>query len=64
MDLLLDRTDFDVRVEAGPTRGRISVTGTTPPMRLSPERLDRWVEWMVAAGLTPDCEFEGWGTET
>ena len=30
---------------------------------ISPEILDQWVDWMVAAGLERDCEFDGWGTQ-
>lgn len=63
-DLLLDRTDYEATVQrAGEGRGGYSVVGTTQLTRLSPEVLDRWVEWMVSAGLEYGCEFDGWGTE-
>ncbi len=64
VDLLLDRTDYDASIQrTGEGPSRYSVIGTTQPAPLTPERLDRWVEWMVSAGLEHGCEFDGWGTE-
>ena len=64
VDLLLDRTDYDATVQrAGDAPGSYSVIGTTQPTPLSPTMLDRWVEWMISAGLDHGCEFDGWGTE-
>jgi hypothetical protein len=40
-----------------------TVAGSTQLTRISPEILDQWVDWMVAAGLERNCEFDGWGTE-
>jgi hypothetical protein len=64
VDLLLDRTDYDASVQrSGDASAAYSVVGTTQLTRFSPEVLDRWVEWMVSAGLDYGCEFDGWGTE-
>jgi len=37
------------------------VSGSTPPTAVSPDVLDEWVTWMVAAGQAHGCEFDGWG---
>ena len=38
------------------------VEGTTRPMHVSSEILDRWLAWMVAAGAEHGrCLFGGWG---
>ena len=63
--LLAEQTDYDVEVqsEGGLLRKRWSVVGSTQPTTASREVLDRWVDWMVTAGLEQGCEFDGWGTE-
>jgi hypothetical protein len=64
VDLLLDRTDYEATVQRSSEAGApYSVIGTTQLTQLVPEVLDRWVEWMVSAGLAYGCEFDGWGTE-
>ena len=62
---LEDQTDYDVAVQSsGSSRQKQwIVAGTTRPTGISPDFLDQWVDWMIAAGLERDCEFEGWGTE-
>jgi regulator of ribonuclease activity B len=59
-------TDYQVDVdfiERGVRRRKLwSVTGSTQPTSVSPEILDQWVRWMVAAGAEHGgCEFDGWG---
>ena len=39
-----------------------AVTGKTKNTRVTKEILDRWVDWMIIAGLKYDFEFDGWGT--
>ena len=64
-ELLQDQTDYSVTVQSGGSlsRPQWTVAGSTQPTSISPEILDQWVDWMVAAGLERDCEFDGWGTE-
>ena len=63
-ELLQDQTDYSVTVQSGgsPLKREWTVAGSTQLTKLSPEILDQWVDWMVAAGLERDCEFDGWGT--
>ena len=63
-ELLQDQTDYSVTVQSGgsPLKREWTVAGSTQLTTLSPEILDQWVDWMVAAGLERDCEFDGWGT--
>jgi hypothetical protein len=63
-ELLQDQTDYSVTVQSGgsPLKREWTVAGSTQLTTLSPEILDQWVDWMVAAGLVRDCEFDGWGT--
>ena len=65
--LLGAETDYDVGVGAGgrKLRGRKvwAVIGTTQETKLSPDVLDQWVEWMVAAGFEHGCAFDGWGAQ-
>jgi len=63
--VLKDQTDYDVRVESSGAfmRKAWSVVGSTQPTRVSNEILDRWVDWMVTAGLHQNCEFDGWGAQ-
>jgi hypothetical protein len=42
---------------------RWGVQGSTNLTTISKSILDQWVEWMVAAGMDHDCEFDGWGTQ-
>jgi regulator of RNase E activity RraB len=61
---LLEEYDYEVEVSEGETssEGEWLVSGKTIPTALSLEKLDQWVEWMVAAGKEYDSEFDGWGT--
>ena len=53
------RAETDYNVAADDT----SVSGSTQATSVSPEILDQWVTWMVAAGYEHGrCEFDGWGT--
>jgi hypothetical protein len=63
--LLRQQTDYDVDAvhEDGGTPGLWVVHGRTQATKVSPAILDQWVDWMVTAGLTRGCEFDGWGTE-
>ena len=65
-DLLAEQTDYDVQVARSGSllSEKWSVQGTTQSTTISPEVLDQWVDWMVAAGLERGCEFDGWGTQT
>jgi hypothetical protein len=62
--LLLEQTDYDVRVESGGSfLGRKwRVEGRTQETTISPAILDEWVAWMVTAGKETACDFDGWGT--
>jgi Regulator of ribonuclease activity B len=64
-ELLQDQTDYSVTVQSGgsPSSREWTVAGSTQLTKVSPEILDQWVDWMVAAGLERNCEFDGWGTE-
>jgi regulator of RNase E activity RraB len=42
---------------------RWGVQGSTNLTTISKSILDQRVEWMVAAGMDHDCEFDGWGTQ-
>ena len=63
-DLLIDQTDYDVRVESDGSflNRKWRVEGTTQKTAISPTILDQWVIWMVAAGQETECDFDGWGT--
>jgi hypothetical protein len=40
------------------------VLGATQPTAVSPQTIDAWVEWMVAAGAAEGpCAFDGWTVE-
>jgi hypothetical protein len=62
--LIREQTDYDVRVESQSSllRRKCRVEGTTQKTSISPEVLDQWVTWMVAAGRERACAFDGWGT--
>jgi hypothetical protein len=62
--LLCEQTDYDVEVASS---GRFllkkwSVCGQTQLTTVSPEILEGWISWMVAAGQECECVFDGWGT--
>jgi hypothetical protein len=63
-----ERTDYEVQVRARPgTRSKQQewlVLGATQPTTVTPETIDAWVEWMVAAGAAEGpCAFDGWTSE-
>jgi hypothetical protein len=64
--LLHGETDYEVSAPSSKTSGLSrrswEVTGKTRPTAVSLEILDQWVGWMVAAGSSKSCEFDGWGT--
>jgi hypothetical protein len=63
-NFLNQETDYHVEVTSTGSLLRKSwqVTGTTQKTKISPEILDQWVQWMVAAGQDHACLFDGWGT--
>jgi hypothetical protein len=59
VSFLVDETDYVV--ESRRQNGDWFVFGVTQPTPVSSELLDRWVEWMVAAGAAEGpCAFDGW----
>jgi len=59
VNFLVDETDYEV--ESRTQNGDWFVFGVTQPTPVSSELLDRWVEWMVAAGAADGpCAFDGW----
>jgi hypothetical protein len=63
--LLEEQTAYDVSVQSSGASSlpQWIVAGTTGPTSISPDIVDQWVDWMIAAGLECDCDFDGWGTE-
>lgn len=59
--VLIRETDYKLTVEAGDGMSWI-VSGTTQPNAVSLEILNKWVTWMITAGLHENCDFDGWGT--
>lgn len=56
VQFLRQETDYDVEARSG------RVVGSTRSTTVSPEILDEWVSWMVAAGHGyVRCRFDGWG---
>ena len=59
VNFLVDETDYEV--ESRTQNSDWFVFGVTQPTPVSSELLDRWVEWMVAAGAAEGpCAFDGW----
>jgi hypothetical protein len=59
VSFLVDETDYEV--ESRTENDKWFVFGVTQPTAVSSELLDRWVEWMVAAGAAEGpCAFDGW----
>ena len=60
-------TDYDVAASSSGggflKKKTWTVKGTTQETEVSLAILDEWVEWMVAAGETYGCDFDGWGAE-
>lgn len=60
---LKGETDYEVYVRR---QGRIGkrewfVLGTTQPAAMTLDTLNRWAEWMIAAGVANGpCAFDGW----
>ncbi len=62
--VLADQTVYDVKVQStGTFTKRWMVEGSAQSTAVSSAILDRWVDWMVTAGLQQHCEFDGWGAE-
>lgn len=58
-------TDYELRSHSqrdGPFAKRDwYVVGVTQPQPVTPDLLDTWVEWMIAAGaMHGPCAFDGW----
>ncbi|MCE5302555.1 MAG: ribonuclease E inhibitor RraB [Planctomycetaceae bacterium] len=62
--LIQEQTDYEVQVESGGgfLHHKWRVEGTTQTTVVSPDILDQWVTWMVAAGRERQCDFDGWGS--
>jgi hypothetical protein len=63
---LREKTTFSAiaRAERGTRlRKRWIVRGRTKPSTTSLEMLDDWVRFMVKAGYSHACRFDGWGVE-
>lgn len=59
VSFLVDETDYEV--EARTQNDDWFVFGVTQPTPVASQLLDRWVEWMVAAGAAEGpCAFDGW----
>lgn len=61
-------TDYDVeaRQQADGSSRKTGwvVAGATQPTAVDRETIDRWVQWMVAAGAAEGpCAFDGWTVE-
>ena len=57
-------TDYEARARTRPDDGAWVVVGTTQPTPVSLERLDAWVEWMIAAGAAEGpCAFDAWAAQ-
>lgn len=54
-------TNYDVQV-AGPSEEHDSwrVAGATKPTDADAAAVEEWVDWMVEAGASFDCELERW----
>jgi hypothetical protein len=61
---LIAETDYEVRIESSGSflSRKWRLEGTTKRTRISKAILDQWVMWMVNAGTTACCQFDGWGT--
>lgn len=61
-------TDYDVdareQAKGSARRTEWVVAGATQPTAVDRETIDRWVQWMVAAGAAHGpCAFDGWTVE-
>jgi len=66
VSFLREKTTFSAiaRAERGTSlRKRWIVRGRTQPSTSSLEMLNDWVTFMVKAGYTHACRFDGWGVE-
>lgn len=61
MRFLTQETDYEVRVTADEDQWMLR--GRTRPAALSLIIVEQWVDWMLTAGLSFDCLFDGWGAE-
>ena len=65
---LREQTDYEVQSRGRPKgffeKPEWLVIGATQPTTVTPQMLDEWVEWMVAAGAAEGpCAFDGWTSE-
>lgn len=66
---LRKETDYDIEVRSRQDEGPGGeeswfVMGTTQPTVVTPELLDDWTEWMIAAGAVEGpCAFDGWAAQ-
>jgi hypothetical protein len=65
---LSEQTDYEVQSRGRPKgffeKPEWLVLGATQPTTVTPQMLDEWVEWMVAAGAAEGpCAFDGWTSE-
>lgn len=66
VDFIRTQTDYDVeaREQAAGRKKQWVVAGATQPTAVDRETIDRWVQWMVAAGAAHGpCAFDGWTVE-
>ena len=54
-------TDYEMRVTAD--EDQWTLRGRTQPAALSLAPVKQWVDWMITAGLSFECLFDGWGTD-
>jgi hypothetical protein len=61
------RRETDYEIDVRPREGSDDewvVIGTTQETPVTRERLDDWVEWMIAAGAAEGpCAFDGWAAQ-
>jgi hypothetical protein len=67
---LSQETDYDVKARSRPGEDPDEpepewvVIGTTQPTPVSPDLIDDWCEWMIAAGAAEGpCAFESWAAQ-
>ncbi len=56
-DFLFAETDYELKIDSKPW----GVSGHTLPNKVSLAKLDDWVEYLCAAAVMKNCEFDGWG---
>jgi hypothetical protein len=64
---LRGETDYELHVQRQGRPGKRAwfVAGATQPAPLSIDTLNKWTEWMIAAGAAHGpCAFEGWAPQS